>query len=87
MYAREAFGRDVGFAVGWMSWVTAIFSWAAVANAVSSYAGYFDPVFNTLVVGKCIACSLVLVLGILNYRGIKLGAWTVDTFTMQSWFL
>ena len=82
VYAREAFGRDVGFAVGWMSWVTAIFSWAAVANAVSSYAGYFDPVFNTLVMGKCIACSLVLVLGILNYRGIKLGAWTVDTFTI-----
>ncbi|MCX5903448.1 MAG: APC family permease, partial [Proteobacteria bacterium] len=82
VYAREAFGRDVGFAVGWMSWVTAIFSWAAVANAVSSYAGCFDPVFNTLVVGKCIACSLVLVLGILNYRGIKLGAWTVDTFTI-----
>ena len=82
VYAREAFGPRVGFAVGWMSWVTAIFSWAAVANAVSSYAGYFSPVFNTLVAGKCISCSLVLVLGMVNYRGIKLGAWAVNIFTI-----
>ena len=84
VYAREAFGPQVGFAVGWMSWVTSIFSWAAVANAVSSYAGYFAPVFvfNTPVAGKLIACVLVLGLGILNYRGIKLGAWAVNTFTI-----
>ena len=82
VYAREAFGPHVGFAVGWMSWVTAMFSWAAVANAVSFYAGYFNPVFNTLSAGKLIACTLVLVLGILNYRGIKLGAWAVNIFTI-----
>jgi amino acid transporter len=82
VYAREAFGPRVGFAVGWMSWVTAMFSWAAVANAVSSYAGYFSPVFNTLVAGKCISCSLVLVLGMVNYRGIKPGAWAVNIFTI-----
>ena len=82
VYAREAFGPAIGFAVGWMSWVTAIFSWAAVANAVSSYAGYFNPVFNSIFVGKCMACGLVLIFGILNYRGIKLGAWAVNIFTL-----
>jgi len=82
VYAREAFGPTIGFAVGWMSWVTAIFSWAAVANAVSSYAGYFNPVFNSALVGKCMACGLVLIFGILNYRGIKLGAWAVNIFTL-----
>jgi len=82
VYAREAFGPAVGFAVGWMSWVTAIFSWAAVATAVSSYAAYFHPLFNTLYVGKCTACGVVLGLGILNYRGIKLGAWAVNIFTI-----
>jgi amino acid transporter len=82
VYAREAFGPVIGFAVGWMSWVTAIFSWAAVANAVSSYAGYFNPVFSTAFMTKFIACGLVLMFGILNYRGIKLGAWAVNIFTL-----
>jgi amino acid transporter len=82
VYAREAFGPTIGFAVGWMSWVTAICSWAAVANAVSSYAGYFHPVFNTVFLTKLVACGLVLSFGILNYRGIKLGAWAVNLFTL-----
>jgi len=82
VYAREAFGPGIGFAVGWMSWVTAIFSWAAVANAVSSYAGYFNSVFSTAFMTKFVACGLVLIFGILNYRGIKLGAWTVNIFTL-----
>ena len=82
VYAREAFGPVIGFAVGWMSWVTAIFSWAAVANAVSSYAGYFHPVFTTVFMAKFMACGLVLVFGILNYRGIKQGAWAVNIFTL-----
>ncbi len=82
VYAREAFGPAIGFAVGWMSWVTAIFSWAAVANAVSSYAGYFNPVFNSAFAGKCMACGLVLIFGMLNFRGIKLGAWAVNVFTL-----
>ena len=82
VYAREAFGPVIGFAVGWMSWVTAIFSWAAVANAVSSYAGYFNSVFSTAFMTKFAACSLVLIFGILNYRGIKLGSWAVNIFTL-----
>jgi amino acid transporter len=82
VYAREAFGPVIGFAVGWMSWVTAIFSWAAVANAVSSYAGYFNPSFNTAFMTKCTASGLVLFFGILNYRGIKPGAWAVNIFTL-----
>ncbi len=82
VYAREAFGPTIGFAVGWMSWVTAICSWAAVANAISFYAGAFSPVFTMTLVAKSMACSLILFFGVLNYRGIKLAAWAVNLFTL-----
>lgn len=82
VYAREAFGPLIGFGVGWMSWVTAIFSWAAVASALSAYMEYFHPAFDSLYFQKGIACSLIIIFGIINYRGIKLGAWTVNLFTV-----
>jgi len=82
VYAREAFGPFVGFGVGWISWVTSIFSWAAVANAVSSYLGYFHPLFGTYLAGKCVAVTLMAVFGAVNYRGIKPGARVVNVFTI-----
>jgi amino acid transporter len=82
VYAKEAFGSIIGFGVGWISWVTAIFSWAAVANAVSSYLGYFHPFFSTYLAGKGIALLLMAGFGIINYRGIKPGARVVNVLTV-----
>jgi APA family basic amino acid/polyamine antiporter len=82
VYAREAFGPLVGFGVGWISWVTSVFSWAAVANAVSPqmqdlWAGFDEPGMV-----KIIALALIIGFSALNYYGIKLGAWTVNFFTI-----
>ena len=82
VYAREAFGPWLGFGVGWISWVTSVFSWAAVANAVSSNLAYFHALFNQAFAVKGVAALLVVGFGLVNYRGIKLGAWTVDFFTL-----
>ncbi len=82
VYAKEAFGSILGFGVGWISWVTAIFSWAAVANAVSSYLGYFHPFFGTAPAEKCIALLLIAGFGTINYRGIKPGARVVNVLTV-----
>jgi len=82
VYAREAFGPIPGFGVGWISWVTAIFSWAAVANAVSPYLGYFHPFFGTYLAGKCIAVIMMAAFGAVNYRGIKPGARVVNVLTV-----
>jgi basic amino acid/polyamine antiporter, APA family len=82
VYAKEAFGPRLGFGVGWVSWVTSIFSWAAVANAVSSNLAYFQPAFDRTLVAKAVAVCLILGFGLINYRGIKLGAWTVNAFTV-----
>jgi APA family basic amino acid/polyamine antiporter len=39
LYAYTAFGPHVGFLVGWLSWVSRLFSFATVANLATSYAG------------------------------------------------
>lgn len=82
VYAREAFGPFIGFGVGWIAWVTAVFSWAAVANAVSAYLGQFHLAFESAVLGKVVACGLILFFGAINYLGIKPGAITVNIFTL-----
>lgn len=82
VYAKEAFGPGAGFGVGWISWVASVFSWAAVANAVSSSLAFFHPSFNHAWAGKAVATFLILGFGLINYCGIKLGAWTIDFFTI-----
>jgi amino acid transporter len=75
LYAQTEFGPAWGFAVGWLCWVTMIVSWAAVANGVASY----------LPVGaagaKAVAVGSIMAFGLLNMRGVKMGAWTVNFFT------
>ena len=82
VFAKEAFGPWTGFGVGWISWVTSVFCWAAVASAVSSSLAYFHPGFDNPNVTKALAAALVLGFGFINYHGIKLGAWMVNFFTM-----
>ncbi|MBI4062986.1 MAG: amino acid permease [Elusimicrobia bacterium] len=82
LYARDAFGLWVGYAVGWSAWITSLVSIAAVANAISSYLAYFSPSFETWTGSKLTALSVVTALGILNYRGVKPAAWTANFFTV-----
>jgi amino acid transporter len=81
LYAREAFGDWTGFSIGWLAWVAQMFSWAAVANAIAVYLGYFDPSWGSQTAVKGLAALVVTTMGIINYRGVKLGAWTSDFFT------
>jgi amino acid transporter len=82
VYAKAAFGPWIGFGIGWICWMTSIFSWAAVASAVSSNLAYFHPVFNQPAMVKGAAAALIVGFTLINYRGIKLGAWTVNFFTL-----
>ncbi|MBF0409137.1 MAG: amino acid permease [Candidatus Riflebacteria bacterium] len=83
VYAREAFGNKAGFLIGWIAWATACFSWAAVANAISAYMAQFHPAFKTVWLVKITACALIGFFGTINFYGIKLGAYTVNAFTIS----
>ncbi len=81
VYARAAFGDSAGFGIGWMCWATSILSWAAVANAVSLYLGYFGPGWTTPMAVKATAGGVIVLLTALNYRGVRQGAWASNFFT------
>jgi amino acid transporter len=82
VYASSAFGRGVGFAVGWMCFANAVFSFAAVAAAAAAYFGRLAPAFAALPMQKLVALLVIGVFAALNYRGAKPGARAVDTFTI-----
>jgi amino acid transporter len=77
IYGRLAFGERVGFATGWLSWVTAVVSWAAVAVAVTPFLARFVPAL-AYGEGRPFAVALVLVLGLINVVGVRPGALMTD---------
>jgi amino acid transporter len=81
LYAREAFGDRVGYGVGLIAWAAAVLSWSAVAAVLAGHLGYFHPVFESKWFGKFVAVALLVVFSGINWRGVKLGAWTVDGLT------
>ena len=82
LYAREAFGDSVGYGVGLIAWAAAVLSWSAVAAVLAGHLGYFHSIFEVPLVAKVLACSLLVIFSGINWRGVKLGAWTVDGLTV-----
>jgi APA family basic amino acid/polyamine antiporter len=81
VYASEAFGSRVGFAVGWMCFTNSVFSFAAVAAAAAAYAARLVPSLGDPVTQKLVSVLVISVFAALNYRGAKPGALAVDAFT------
>jgi len=79
LYAHVEFGPSWGFAIGWLCWITMLVSWAAVANGIASYLPWAA---ERPWAGKALACAAIGGFGALNWRGVRLGAWTTDFFTV-----
>ena len=82
IYTRQAFGRFIGFEVGWMTWFTRVASWAGVAFGLTMYLARYFPALED---GLWRGLFLTAVFGILtaiNIRGIRLSAWVVNTLTI-----
>jgi APA family basic amino acid/polyamine antiporter len=72
-YAQEAFGNVVGFVVGWSCWLNAFVSWAAVTTLFVELCGVESPLW-----GKSLCVGMTLGLGVVNYVGVRPGAWLVN---------
>jgi amino acid transporter len=81
VYASEAFGPRVGFAVGWMCFANSVFSFAAVACAAAAYAARLLPALAPAPLQKLVAAGVIALFAALNYRGARPGAIAVDLFT------
>ena len=86
LYTRTAFGRFIGFEVGWMMWFTRVASWAGVAYGLTTYLARYWPVLGD---GRGRGAFLTVVFAVLtaiNIRGIRQSAWVVNTLTIGKLF-
>ncbi|MGD9902371.1 MAG: APC family permease [Vicinamibacterales bacterium] len=80
--ARVAFGRFVGFEVGWMLWFSRVSSGASVVNGLALALAFYWPWLAT---GLPRALVILVVIGGLtwvNVRGIRQSSWLVNAFTI-----
>lgn len=81
VYLREAYGPMTAFVCGW-TFMLAVLSggtaWLAVTFSV--YAGQFVPL--TPAMSKVVSLTLLAVLSLVNYLGVREGAWVQRAFTV-----
>jgi amino acid transporter len=82
VYAREAFGKPIGFGVAWTAWVTGVTSLGAVANAIPGYLARFVPGADHGMASKLVVVAVIGGLGVVNYLGVRPGAFTTNVFTV-----
>lgn len=82
LYTREAFGKFIGFEVGWMTWLARVASVASLANGFAQaltfiWPGANDGIVKVLVIGVSLA-----ILTWINIVGVKHGARVAVGFTI-----
>ncbi len=80
--ARAAFGRFVGFEVGWMMWFTRVTSQASVANGLALALAFYWPSLATGVPRASMIAALTIALTWINVRGIKQSSWAINALTI-----
>lgn len=82
LYASTALGPTVGFAVGWLLWISRIGSCAAVANLAVDYGKVLWPQLAQPGIRALSITALVLGYTWINIRGIRQTAAVNTTFTV-----
>lgn len=71
LYAKSTYGPITGFLAGWLLWLSRLFSFASVCNLLVDYAAWLWPPAASGPVRISIIIVMVLLLGSLNFFGIK----------------
>ena len=82
LYAREAFGRHVGFQSGWLTLWTRLL---AVAANLNIFAAGLAQILPAVAEGKARAAVIIVVMTIItviNLIGVKEASWAIDVFTV-----
>ena len=82
LYAYEAFGKFIGFEIGWIAYLTRLSAVAANYNLFIIYFGHFFPSATSGILRASVLFVLIAMFTIINIRGVKYGAWTVDVITI-----
>jgi amino acid transporter len=81
LYARDAFGRWVGVAVGWMALAANLFAYGAVARGFGRNLSFLVPALNGKGPQIALAVLVIAALAALNWLGIRPGALVSDFFS------
>ena len=82
LYAREAYGRQVGFQMGWLSFWIRVTSMGANLNVFVDYLGQLAPSLGAGAGRAAVMCAVTAIVTALNVVGVRQGARTVDFFTL-----
>lgn len=86
VFLREAFGRTIGFLFGWACLLVVLTGQAAsIAIGFAKSIGHLFPALDvdnvlfvagpySLSAGQLLATAIILLIGIVNYRGVKMGS-------------
>jgi amino acid transporter len=80
--ARAAFGRFVGFEVGWMMWFGRVTSHASVANGLAIALAFYWPIVATGASRVALISAVTIVLTWISVRGIKQSSMVVNLLTI-----
>ncbi|MCC7242930.1 MAG: amino acid permease, partial [Acidobacteria bacterium] len=80
--ARAAFGRFVGFEIGWMMWFTRVSSQASVANGLALALAFYWPSLAEGLQRSALITVVTVVITWINIRGIKQSSWVVNLLTV-----
>lgn len=82
LFARTAFGRFVGFEVGWMAWITRVASLASVVNVLAMSLGFYWPALTSGMPRTALILVTVVVVMAINLRGIRQSSIAMNLFTI-----
>lgn len=74
LYTREAFGRFVGFEVGWMTWLARVASVASLSNGLALAIAYLWPPAASGIPRAAIITAAIASLAWVNVVGVRSGA-------------
>jgi amino acid transporter len=80
--AREAFGRFVGFEVGWLLWFARVTSHASVVNGLTLALAFYWPDLAAGLPRVATILAVTIVLTWINVRGVKQSSWVVNALTI-----
>src|SRR6478735_2292753 len=80
--ARAAFGRFIGFEIGWMMWFARVTSHASVVNGLTLALAFYWPALAAGIPRAATITALTVALTWINVIGIKQSSWFVNLLTI-----
>lgn len=82
IYTKAAFGRFLGFEVGWMLWFTRVSSWASVLHVLASALALYWPELAGGLPRVLLITFVLATFAFINILGIRLSSIVVNGFTI-----